>query len=148
MFDLGDILGTVYAIIGSLVAVIVVCVVLWVLAIIGEYKAFQKTGHPAYTALIPMLDNFIMGEFSGARKSAMILLLVTTFGAFLGIIPVVGFIIYIVVVLVFEIKLMNAVAKSFGYGTGMTVLLILLPTIAWIVLGFGSAQYQGASVQE
>lgn len=138
----------IYAALASVAGLIVVAVVLWILAIIGEYKAFQKTGHAPFTALIPMLDNFIMGEFSGARHSAKVLLLVTTFGAFLNIIPFVGAIIYVVIVIVFDIKLMGAVSRSFGYSSGMTVLLVLLPTVAWIILGFGSAQYVGPSVQE
>jgi Family of unknown function (DUF5684) len=37
------------------------------------------------------------------------------------------------------------VAKSFGKGVGFAIGLILLPFIFFLILGFGSAQYQGPS---
>jgi hypothetical protein len=37
------------------------------------------------------------------------------------------------------------VAKSFGKGVGFGIGLLLLPFIFFLILGFGSAQYQGPS---
>jgi hypothetical protein len=54
----------------------------------------------------------------------------------LMLIPLVNFIILIIL----DID----VAKNFGKGVGFGIGLILLPFIFFPILGFGSAQYQGA----
>ena len=51
------------------------------------------------------------------------------------IIPLVGFVIWIIVA--------NDLSKSFGRGAGTTVGLIFLPFIFAIILGFGDAEYHG-----
>ena len=140
-----------YVVMGMITAIIVISVIglaLWILQIIGQYKAFQKAGQQGYTGLIPMVDEFVMGQLSGARKDTMILLLMKTFGALLGLIPFVGWIAYIIVVLIFECKQRYAVSKSFGYDVGMTVLLVLLPFIGWMIIGCGGSVYRGPSKQE
>ncbi len=145
-------MGELFSVIGGMIIGIVIVsiigIALWILEIIGKYKAFTKAGQQGYTGLIPMVDEFVMGQLSGARKDTMVLLLMKTFGAFLCLIPFVGGIAYLVIVLIFECKQRNAVARSFGYDIGMTVLLVLLPFIAWMILGFGNAQYMGPSKQE
>ena len=40
------------------------------------------------------------------------------------------------------------IAKSFGKGAGFGIGLALLGIIFWPILGFGSAQYQGAAAAE
>jgi hypothetical protein len=51
------------------------------------------------------------------------------------LIPLVNLIIWIILCI--------DVAKSFGKGTGFGIGLLLLPFIFFLILGFGSAQYQG-----
>ena len=58
-----------------------------------------------------------------------------------GFIPVVGGIITLVV----SVIVMNDLSKSFGRGVGMTVLLVLLPFVAFPMLGFGQDKYKGPS---
>jgi hypothetical protein len=55
----------------------------------------------------------------------------------LMLIPIVNFIIWIILCI--------DVAKSFGKGVGFGIGLLLLPFIFSLILGFGSAQYQGPS---
>jgi len=143
-----DVLAVVSGMIVGFVIATIIGIVLWVLEIVGKYKAFSKAGQPGYTGLIPMVDEYVMGQLSGARRDTMVLLLMKTFGAFLCLIPVAGGIAYVVIVLIFECKQRNAVAKSYGYDIGMTVLLVLIPFVAWMILGFGNAQYVGPSKQE
>jgi uncharacterized membrane protein YuzA (DUF378 family) len=45
--------------------------------------------------------------------------------------------------LVVHIKLLNRVAKSFGKGTVWVLLLLFVPFVATLILGFGSAEYLG-----
>ena len=143
-----DFLAAIGGLVLAFVIVGLIGLVFWILEIIGKYKAFTKAGQPGYTGLIPMLDEYVMGQLSGAKRDTMILLLVKTFGAFLSLIPFVGGIVYLVVVIIFECKQRNAVARSYGYDIGMTVMLILIPFVAWMILGFGNAQYTGPSKQE
>ena len=53
------------------------------------------------------------------------------------LIPIVNFIVAIVLCI--------DTAKSFGKGAGFGIGLALLGVIFWPILGFGSAQYQGAT---
>jgi UPF0716 family protein affecting phage T7 exclusion len=53
------------------------------------------------------------------------------------LIPLVNFIILIII----DID----IAKNFGKGVGFGIGLLLLPFIFFPILGFGSAQYQGAA---
>ncbi len=144
---MGDILGLISGMIIGIVIAVLIGLVLWILEMIGKYKAFTKAGQQGYTGLIPMVDEFVMGQLSGAKKDTMVLLLMKTFGAFLTFIPFVGGIAYAVIVIIFSCKQRYAVAQSYGYGVGMTVLLVLLSPIAWMILGFGNAQYVGQSRQ-
>jgi hypothetical protein len=52
----------------------------------------------------------------------------------LMLIPVVNFVIWII--------LMVDLAKAFGHGVGMTLLLVIFTGIGYLVLGFGGSQYQ------
>ncbi len=145
---LEDVFSFVGGMIIGIVIGAIIGIALWILEIVGKYKAFSKSGQPGYTGLVPVVDEYVMGQLSGAKKDTMVLLLMKTFGSFLCLIPFVGGIAYLVIVIVFACKQRNAVAKSFGYDVGMTVLLVLLPFIAWMILGFGNAQYVGPSKQE
>jgi hypothetical protein len=45
-------------------------------------------------------------------------------------------------VFVWSVFLMVGLAKAFGHGVGMALVLILLTGIGYLVLGFGGSQYQ------
>ena len=138
-----DVLAMIGGMIIGIVIGVVIGIVLWILEMVGKYKAFTKAGQPGYTGLIPVVDEYVMGQLSGAKKDTMVLLLMKTFGSFLMIIPFVGGIAYAVIVIIFACKQRYAVAQSYGYAVGMTVLLVLLSPIAWMIIGCGKAQYTG-----
>ena len=103
---------------------------IWVVAIAGMWKTFEKAGKPGWAAIIPIYNLIILLEIVG-KPMIWILWL---------IIPCVNF--------VFAIWLLNLVSKSFGKSEGFTVGLILLSFIFWPILGFGDARYLGPSAAE
>ena len=114
---------------------------------IGYYKMFQKGGQRGWFAFIPFLREFALFKMSWTVKAFVIsTVLVAVFEAgneaerILVSLPA---IICGVIWLVMQVKLMLRVAKSFGKGTGWALLLIFVPFVATLILGFGSAQYLG-----
>lgn len=98
-----------------------------ILMIAGMWKVFSKAGQPGWAAIIPIYNLYVMCKVAGRPGWWVILMLI----------PLVNFIIIII--------LLIDIAKRFGKGGGFAVGLIFLPFIFWPILGFGSAQYQGAA---
>ena len=96
-----------------------------ILAIVGLWKMFVKAGEPGWKSIIPLYNAYIMFKLVWGKGWMFLLLLI----------PIVDIVIYIM----FSWKL----AKAYGKGAGMGILCILLPSIAYIVLGFGNAEYIG-----
>ena len=96
--------------------------------IIGLWKGFTKAGKPGWAAFVPIYNMMVMAEMSGKPN----------WWGLLCLIPFVGWI--------FGIIITHGVAKNFGQGIGMTILMIF--GIGWLILGFGSAQYQGGDVAQ
>jgi hypothetical protein len=104
---------------------IIICVVLAVIAIAGEWKAFEKANQPGWACIVPFYNIYIMLKIAGKPGWWLLLFLI----------PGVN--------LVFAIWTMNMVSKSFGKDEGFTLGLIFFGFIFWPILGFGDAQYQG-----
>ncbi len=96
--------------------------------IIGIWKVFTKAGKPGWAAIVPIYSIMVMAEIAGKPN----------WWGLLCLIPFVG--------LIFLIIIIYGVAKNFGHGIGMTILMIF--GIGWLILGFGSAQYQGGGVAQ
>jgi hypothetical protein len=101
--------------------------VIMILLIAAMWKVFSKAGQPGWAVLIPIFNLYILCKVAGRPGWWLILMLI----------PFVNFIIAII--------LNVDVAKKFGNGVGFALGLIFLPFIFWPILGFGSAQYQGAA---
>jgi hypothetical protein len=95
--------------------------------IIGMWKVFTKAGKPGWASIVPIYNVMVMAEIAGKPN----------WWGLLCLIPFVGWI--------FGIIITAGVAKNFGQGIGMTILMIF--GIGWLILGFGSAQYQGSGGQ-
>ena len=95
--------------------------------IIGVWKVFTKAGKPGWASIVPIYNMMVMAEITGKPN----------WWGLLCLIPFVG--------LIFAIILLHGVAEKFGKGIGMTILMIF--GIGWLILGFGSAQYQGSGGQ-
>ena len=102
----------------------IVTLIVAVLSIAGLWKMFTKAGQPGWAAIIPILNTLTILKTIKRPWWWIILLLI----------PCVGFVIAFIV--------MWDMAKAYGKGVGMFILLLLLHPIGLLVLGFGSAEYQ------
>jgi hypothetical protein len=102
-----------------------------VLVIAAMWKVFTKAGQPGWAAIIPFYNIYVLLKVAGRPGWWLILY----------IIPLVNLIISIIVSL--------DVAKAFGKGGAFGFFgLFLFGFIGYPILGFGSAQYQGANRQQ
>ena len=95
--------------------------------IIAIWKVFTKAGKPGWAIFIPIYSNIVMLEIIGQPWTRLLWYFIPFYGLYLAIVD------------------LNALSKSFGKGIGMTILMIF--GIGWLILGFGSAQYQGSGGQ-
>ncbi len=86
---------------------------------------FTKAGEAGWKSIIPIYNLIVLLKIVGREWWWVILFLI----------PIVGFIVWIIVAL--------DLAKSFGRGTGFGIGLIFLTPIFALILGFGSDTYQG-----
>jgi hypothetical protein len=94
--------------------------------IAAMWKVFSKAGQPGWAILIPFYNLYVICKIAGRPGWWLILMFI----------PLVNFIILVIL----DID----IAKNFGKGAGFGIGLLLLPFIFFPILGFGSAQYQGA----
>jgi len=97
------------------------------LIIVAIWKVFTKAGQPGWASIIPIYNLYIWCKIVGRPWWWILLMLI----------PFVNFIVGIILCI--------DLAKSFGKGAGFGVGLALLGVIFFPILGFGSAQYQGAA---
>ena len=97
------------------------------LMIVAMWKVFTKAGQPGWASIIPIYNLYIWCKIVGRPWWWILLMLI----------PFVNFIILIILCI--------DTAKSFGKGVGFGIGLALLGVIFWPIIGFGSAQYQGAA---
>ncbi len=98
-----------------------------ILVIVGLWKIFKKAGQPGWAAIIPFYNLYITLKVAGMSG--------WWFWAFF--IPFLNIIAMII--------MWYNVGKAFGKGIGFAIGLILFGFIFIPILGFGSAQYVGAS---
>lgn len=110
---------------GLLLTLIYLAVVVFVIA--GMWKTFVKAGKPGWACLIPIYNLYVLTQIAGKPAWFIVLFLI----------PLVN--IYAIVVT------FHGVSTGFGKGVGFTLGLIFLGFIFWPLLGFGDAQYSGAT---
>ena len=104
------------------ILVIAVCVAM----IAGMWKVFVKAGQPGWGCLVPIYNVILLLGMAGKPTWWIVLFLI----------PLVS--------LVAAVLVSIEIAKKFGQGTGYGLGLAFLPMFFYPMLGFGSAQYQGA----
>ena len=104
------------------ILVIAVCVAM----IAGMWKVFVKAGQPGWGCLVPIYNLILLLGMAGKPTWWIVLFLI----------PLVS--------LVAAVLVSIEIAKKFGQGTGYGLGLAFLPMFFFPMLGFGSAQYQGA----
>jgi hypothetical protein len=108
---------------------LIVYLALLVLMLAAVWRVFTKAGQPGWAVLIPFYNLYVLLQVAGKPGWWLLLLLIPVVNLFVGIIT------------------LAALAAKFGKGIGFTIGLILLPIVFYPVLGFGGAQYQGASTR-
>ena len=133
---------------GVIIVASIIALVFAVLEIVANWKIFVKAGEEGWKAIIPFYASFITFKIGGNTMYFWIWLGATVLNYILSAISESGFIgilasLCSLVVFVFLVLREYNLAKSFGKGIGFTVGLVLLNPIFRMVLGFGSAEYQG-----
>ena len=143
------------AFLGVAVMTLVIIAAIWyVIKAIADWKIFKKAGKKGWWSLIPFLNEWHETDLCWNSQMAWVniaLLIVCSVlssivnnqgenpNTFLSIISGIVAVAYLVFQIIQEKKL----AAAFGKGTGFFIGLILLNPIFKIILGFGSAKYQG-----
>lgn len=121
------------AILGAFLGIILVIgLVVAIIQLAGMWKVFTKAGEKGWKCIIPIYNLVILFRISGLSPWII-------FGYLASIIPFVGWI----VCLGITIYQCNSLAKAFGKDVGYTIGLLFLPTIFYMILGFGKAEYVG-----
>ncbi len=110
---------------GLSVSVMVISLILGLILLVANWKIFEKAGEGGWKVLIPIYNLYIYFKITFGNGWMFLLTLV----------PVVN----IVITLIAAWKL----CKAFGKGVGFFILMILIPFLANLILGFGSAEYNG-----
>jgi uncharacterized membrane protein len=104
---------------------VIVCIIIAVIAIAGQWKTFEKANQPGWACIVPFYNLYIMLKIAGKPEWWLILFLI----------PGVN--------IIFIIWTYNMISKSFGKDEGFTLGLTFLGFIFWPILGFGDATYLG-----
>ena len=149
-----DALNTLFAALGAVAGVIVVIALVWVvLNIAATWRIFNKAGEPGWKSIVPIYNNYVLyGKvWSTVWFWVTLVLNAVVFytqpqavaeGASMTALQMVGAV-CMIASMVLYILLNYKTAKAFGKGIGFTLGLIFLQPIFLMMLGFGSAQYQG-----
>lgn len=104
--------------------VLVVSLIIGIISLVACWKIYTKAGRPGWACIIPFYNNYKLFEIAGMNGWMFLLLYI----------PLVN----VVMLCILCVKL----AKAFGKGTGFGIGMILFPFIFFLILAFGSAEYQ------
>lgn len=107
---------------------VIIYLVLVIVAIVGMWKAFAKTGAPGWGAIVPIYNVYLMTKMADKPGWWVVL----------AFIPLVN----IIVLIIISIEIAKGFNKGAGFGVGMA----FLSFIFWPILGFGSAQWAKARI--
>lgn len=111
---------------GMLLVIYLVIMINTILSIIAMWKIYTKAGKPGWASIIPIYNIVVLFEIVGLEWWHVLIAIFVPF----------AFLVYLIVI---NVKL----AKVFGQGTGMILLLIFIPIIGQLVLAFGKSTYNG-----
>ena len=122
-----------------------VYVIGWLLAAIGSWKVFKKCGEAGWKAFIPFYNKYIRFKLYWDKKYFWVYLITYIFSTTMGA-NATGVLALVVAAaaicgMITVIKVDFKCAKCFGKGAGMGILLVVMPWLANIILGFGKAEY-------
>ncbi len=118
-----------------LVIAFFISIAITVLKIIGMWKVFTKAGEKGWKALIPFYNVAILYKVSGMSPYLVFIYI----GLIIPIVNIIAGIALAVITLYQKVNLM----KGFKASTGLTVVMLIIPFIAYLILGFGKSEYIG-----
>ena len=104
---------------------VIVVIGICILSIVAQAKMYKKAGKPAWGAIVPFYNTWLLYEITWGNGAYMFLLLIP-FGN-----------IIVMIATIFR------TARVFGKGVGFGFGLLFLPIIFFPILGFGKAEYTG-----
>jgi hypothetical protein len=104
-----------------------------VLAIVGMWKTFEKAGKPGWASIVPFYNYWVLAEIAG-KPGWWGLVGLGSIVPFVGFFAGMAWFILLVLICV-------DLVKRFGKDSAFAVLLVLLPAIGFMILGFGDAKY-------
>ncbi len=108
--------------------VLVIQLAILVAFVAGLAKVFAKAGEPAWGAIVPIYNTYLMIKIGGNPWWYLLLLLI----------PLVN----LLVLAKISVDIAAAFGKGLGYGLGLW----LLQPVFYPLLGFGDASYRGPGV--
>lgn len=111
--------------------VLFIGLILLIISIVGLWKVFEKAGRPGWAAIVPIYNYWVLAEIAGKPGWYALVFLISW-------IPVLGTIAAIAVTILVSLGL----AKAFGKEPVWSLLIIFLPFIALLILGFGNDKYK------
>lgn len=112
-----------------------VVIIFYILQVVAMWKIFEKAGEAGWKSLIPIYNLYILLKL--VRFNWWLLL-----GLLIFIIPIIGWVIGAIYMLVLQVIICYRLSRSFGKELGYTIGLLLLAPIFYLILGFGSAKYK------
>ena len=103
----------------------IISLVVLVVLIIALWKVFEKAGEAGWKSLIPFYNTYILFQIAWGNGLLFLLMFV----------PCVNVVVSFIV--------LWKLCKAFDQGIGMYLLMLFVTPVAWLILGFGSAQYIG-----
>ncbi len=123
---------------------------IYLIPVIASWKIFTKAEIAGWKSIIPVYNLYLLFKISGMSGLWVIPLLVLSIFSSIyqeqSEIPTYALLTILIsglLTMIAEIIKAIKLPKAFGKGFLYTLLLILLPNIGEIALGFGSAKYQG-----
>ena len=105
--------------------------------LIASWKVFTKAGQPGWAVLIPFYNVYVYTQVLRRPKWWILLY-------FFGFVPFVGSLAVLFVSIIDSVRMAKVFGKAPVFGVG----LLLLPFIFYLVLAFGSADYDEYRVIE
>ena len=128
--------------IGALIALLIIGIAIAILTLVAEYKLFKKMNIDGWKALVPGVNQYLQMEAIGMDQKW---LLIITYGSIVNIVPILGYLAYLVAICYFWALYCVGTAKSFGKDTGFGVLMFFFYPIMICILAFGDSKYIGAN---
>ncbi len=120
---------------------IVIAIALVVVALVANYKVFKKMGLEGWKSLIPGVNTYLMMEEIGVNTKW---LLVAAYGSLICIIPILGYLAFMVAMIYLAILMCVSLARAFGKSNGFAVGLFFLYPIFLCILAFSKdAKFEG-----